>query len=111
MSTTTLLAPRRISTLAYARAALAVRLDVQLRRLTAELPGATSELPGATSEWPELLRAGVPARSLDGRPAPAIAAVAHREVHDPHLGVLRVASLEPARLYDALAGAFPVAVA
>lgn len=101
MSTTTLLAPRRISTLAYARAALAVRLDVQLRRLTAELPG-------ATSEWPELLRAGVPARSLDGRPAPAIAAVPHREVHDPHLGVLRVASLEPARLYDALAGAFAV---
>ncbi|RBQ05179.1 hypothetical protein DQE82_26920 [Micromonospora sp. LHW51205] len=98
MTTTT---PRRITTLQYLKAAVATRLGLE------------PEHEGATPEWAELLRNGLAERPAAGRrrlaaparPAlPAIAAVPHREVVDEHLGVLRVAGLEPARIHDALAG-------
>ncbi|SBT63954.1 hypothetical protein GA0070622_0922 [Micromonospora sediminicola] len=54
---------------------------------------------GATEDWH-------PLADLSGRPViGAIAAAPHREVVDEHLGVLRIASLEPARLFNALASA------
>ncbi|AYF30635.1 hypothetical protein CSH63_24960 [Micromonospora tulbaghiae] len=93
--------PRRITTIQYLKAAVATRLGLE------------AEHEGATPEWAELLRAGLndrpalrrPAASPARLPLPAIAAVPHREVVDEHLGVIRVAGQEPARIHDEMTGA------
>ncbi|MFY1658546.1 hypothetical protein [Micromonospora sp. WMMD1274] len=85
--------PRRITTIQYLKAAVAARLGLE------------AEHQGATPEWAELLRTGLNDRPARHRPPTAIAAVPHREVVDEHLGVIRVAGQEPARIHDEMTGA------
>ncbi|WFE45331.1 hypothetical protein [Verrucosispora sp. WMMD1129] len=85
MTTTT---PARIGTLRYLAA------DWQTRLFG-------PDHPGADTGWITALRA---TNQPEQAERPAIASAPHVEVHDPHLGVLRIAVSEPARIYEALAG-------
>lgn len=102
MSTATMPAPRRISTLQYVKAAFAVRIGLE------------PEHEGATPEWAEFLRSGLTDRPAVShpdtiatafvpparRPAIALADVPYELVDDEDLGVLPIGPLVPAHLFD-----------
>ncbi|MCT2280657.1 hypothetical protein M3G91_23865 [Micromonospora chalcea] len=78
-----------------------------VKRLVAERFVREPEHEGADSiGWAQELRQmRLSETSQPERQQLALAAAPYREVLDEHLGVVRIASLEPARLFDALTSA------
>ncbi|HEY9370491.1 hypothetical protein [Streptomyces sp.] len=105
MTTTTM--PRRITTLQWVRASLAVRLGLE-----PEHEGATPEwaaqLRDALTDRPAISRAvEVPTAFIPPvrRPIAALTATPHFPFVDEHLGPLNLGPLEPAHIHDQLIGA------
>lgn len=103
--TTTMPTPRRITTLQYLRAAVAERLGLEPDHEGADAIGWAEQLrqmrhadyQRTVSRAMDTATAVIPAVRAE---VPAIAPVPYREVVDEHLGVLRIATQEPARFFD-----------